>query len=105
MNLQERINEFTNNIIKYAAMRKDRSSNVFCLSNLYNSLCSSWNSVIPVLTINRMLDGKADDEDVLNALIIGKHNEGIMSSIELFTQLVDVKGPKFLKAALSATED
>ena len=67
MNLQERINEFTNNIIKYAAMRKDRSSNVFCLSNLYNSLCSSWNSVIPDLIINRMLDGKADDEDPKNA--------------------------------------
>lgn len=105
MNLQERINEFTNNIIKYAQMRKDRSSNLFCLSNLYNSLCSSWNNVIPDLVLNRMLDGKASDEDVLNALILGKYNEGIMSSIELFTKLAEEKGPKFLKAALSATED
>lgn len=105
MNLQERINEFTNNIIKYAAMRKDRSSNVFTLYSLYNKLCSSWNTVIPDLTLNRMLDGKASGEDVLNALIIGKYNEGIRSSIEMFTQLYEQKGEKFFKEALSATED
>lgn len=104
MNLQERINEFTNNIIKYAQMRKDRSANVFCLSNLYNSLCANWNNVIPDLTINRMLDGTVSDEDVFNALLVGKYNEGIMSSIEIFTKLVEEKGPKFLKEALSATE-
>lgn len=104
MNLQERINEFTNNIIKYAQMRKDRSANVFCLSNLYNSLCANWNNVIPDLTINRMLDGTVSDEDVFNALLVGKYNEGIMSSIEIFTKLVEEKGSKFLKEALSATE-